>query len=223
MHAAAVQIPIGLEEHHDGVVDIIRRQAVYFRGEKGTTLIKEDVPDKLVAECEERRRELIEKLADVDDAIAEHFIGETDPSIEDLIAAIRRQTVARKFVPVFMGSAYKNKGVQLLLDGVNDYLPSPLDVENVALDLNNKEKPIALSSDPDKPFLALAFKLEESKYGQLTYWRVYQGRVEKGMTVLNITTGRKVKIPRIVRMHSNEMEDISSATVQSSLNLLLHN
>ena len=211
--AAAVQVPIGLEAAHEGVVDLITREAVYFRGEKGTEVMREAaIPESVADLVEEKRRELIERLADVDDEIAELFITEVDPTVEQLRAAIRRQTVARKFVPVFMGSAFKNKGVQLLLDGVAHYLPAPVEVENMALDVRNNEAEVALACDPAAPLVALAFKLEESRFGQLTYIRVYQGTLKKGMNVVNMATGKKVKIPRLVRMHSNEMQDVDSAS-----------
>lgn len=209
--AAAVQIPIGLEGNHEGVIDIINREAVYFLGVKGTEMKREAVPEHLEEECEEKRTELVEKLAECDDEIADMFISEVEPSVEDINRAIRRQTLALKFVPVFMGSAYKNKGVQLLLNGVVDYLPAPGEVKNYALDLNNNEDKVLLTCDPAMPLIALAFKLEESRYGQLTYVRIYQGLLKKGMLVTNLKTGKRVKIPRIVRMHSNEMEDVDSA------------
>ena len=160
--------------------------------------------------CDEKRKELIERLAEVDDEITDLYISEIEPTADQLTHAIRRQTIARKFVPVFMGSAYKNKGVQLLLDGVNNYLPSPKEVENVGLDLDKNEAEVKLHCDPEAPLVALAFKLEESRYGQLTYIRIYQGTLRKGTNVLNTKTGKKIKVPRLVRMHSNEMEDIDS-------------
>jgi elongation factor G len=206
-----VQIPIGLEGPHEGLVDIITREAVYFDGEKGLTIVRRPIPDELVQQCEEKRKELIERLAEADDDIAELFISEIEPTIEQLKVAIRKQTIARTFVPVFMGSAYKNKGVQLLLDGVADYLPSPPEVQNVALDQKNDEREVNLVCDADKPLVALAFKLEESRFGQLTYIRVYQGTLKKGNYATNMTTGKKIKVPRLVRMHSNEMQDVDSA------------
>jgi elongation factor G len=206
-----VQIPIGLESPHEGLVDIITREAVYFDGEKGLTIVRRPVPDELVQQCEEKRKELIERLAEADDDIAELFISEIEPTVEQLKVAIRKQTIARTFVPVFMGSAYKNKGVQLLLDGVADYLPSPPEVQNVALDQKNDEREVNLVCDADQPLVALAFKLEESRFGQLTYIRVYQGTLKKGNYATNMTTGKKIKVPRLVRMHSNEMQDVDSA------------
>lgn len=212
LRAAFVQVPIGLEGEHVGVVDIIKNEAVYFEGEKGTTIVRREVPENLVAQVAEARKELIETLADCDDEIGEMFLNEEEPTADQLMAAIRRQTVARNFVSVFMGSAYKNKGVQLLLDGVNHFLPSPPEVRNVALDLSNNEQEIELKCDPDQPLVALAFKLEESRFGQLTYIRIYQGTMKKGMNVVNVSNGKKSKIPRLVRMHSNEMEDVESAS-----------
>ena len=211
--AAAVQIPIGLEGFHEGVIDLLSREAIYFRGDKGTEIIREAaIPDDLQDLVEEKRRELVERLAEVDDDIAELFLAETDPDVQQLKAAIRRQTVLRKFVPVFMGSAFKNKGVQLLLDGVSDYLPSPAEVKNIALDVKNDEAEVALVCDANSPLVALAFKLEESRFGQLTYLRVYQGTLKKGMYVVNTNTSKKVKIPRLVRMHSNEMQDVDTVS-----------
>lgn len=209
--AAAVQIPMGLEGDHNGVIDIVTREAVHFLGEKGTEVKRSPVPVEFLELCEEKRRELIERLAEVDDDMAEIFINEQDPTVAQLKAAIRKQTILRKFVPVFMGSAYKNKGVQLLLDGVNNYLPAPSEVENLALDVDKDESQVVLSCDPKAPLVALAFKLEESRFGQLTYVRIYQGVLKKGMNVVNMTNGKKLKIPRLARMHSNEMEDVDSA------------
>ena len=209
--ATAVQIPMGLEAEHIGVVDLLTREAVTFLGEKGTEVKRAPLPEAYKEQCEEKRKELVERLAEVDDDIAEIFINEQDPTTEQLKTAIRKQTIARKFVPVFMGSAYKNRGVQLLLDGVNDYLPAPSEVENIALDVDKEEKEVKLTCDPKAPLVALAFKLEESRFGQLTYIRIYQGTLKKGMNVINMNNSKKVKIPRIVRMHSNEMQDVDSA------------
>ena len=210
--AAFVQIPIGLEGEHEGVVDLLTREAVYFGGEKGTEVLRQPMPEEHKERCEKYRAELVERLADIDDEIAELYVIEEDPTIEQLKAAVRRQTIAQKFVPVFMGSAYKNKGVQLLLDGVNDYLPAPVEVRNVALNVDDEEKEVVLKCDPTSPLVALAFKLEESKFGQLTYIRIYQGTLRKGAMVFNTKNGKKIKVPRLVRMHSNEMLDVDSAS-----------
>ena len=153
----------------------------------------------------------LERLADVDDEIAELFLMEEEIDSSTMKEAIRRQTIACKFVPVFMGSAFKNKGVQPLLDGVADYLPEPFQKENYALDRNNNEEPVLVSARSDDPLLALAFKLEETPYGQLTYMRIYQGTMKKGNYIHNVNDGKKLKLSRIVRMHSDDMEEITEA------------
>src|ERR1700760_768858 len=208
--AAAIQVPIGSEDNFQGVVDIIRMKAIYNRGEKGEIIEESDtIPPELVDLATERRAMLIETLADVDPEIEELFLEEKEPTIEQIKAAIRRATIALKFTPVMMGSALADKSVQPMLDGVCDYLPNPAEVENLALDTQRAEKSVKLVSYSSLPFVGLAFKLEESNYGQLTYIRVYQGSLKKGMSVFNARNDRKIRIPRIVRMHSNEMEEVS--------------
>lgn len=208
--AAAVQVPIGVEDNFEGVVDLVRMKAIYNKGTKGEDIIETDViPESVKELAAERRNRLIETLADVDDEIAEIFLEEQTPSIEQIKAAIRRTTIARKFTPVFMGSALADKSIQPMIDGVCDYLPNPSEVENLALDRNRQEAPVKLVSHNSLPFVGLAFKLEESNFGQLTYIRVYQGSLRRGSHVFNARTKKKVKVPRIVRMHSNEMEEIS--------------
>lgn len=166
-----------------------------------------EIPAEYVELFKIKKAELLECLANVDDEIAEHFLNETLPTVEGLKAAIRRCTISRKFLPVMMGSAYKNVGVQILLDGISDYLPNPTDVENTALEIaTNETKVIPTSSE--KPFVGLAFKLEEGKFGQLTYVRVYQGKLSRGAWIHNVVSNKKIKVPRLVRMHSDEMEDV---------------
>jgi elongation factor G len=208
-HAVAMQIPIGLEAEHEGVVDLVGMQALYFDGDNGETVRIEDIPEKLVELAEEKREELLDAASMFSDELTEAILEESSISPEMLIAAVRKGTLERKMTPVFMGSAYKNKAVQPLLDAVTQLLPCPEDVANRALDLSQDEKQVALTSDPKNPTVALAFKLEDGQYGQLTYIRVYQGKLAKGDTVVNVRTGRKVKIGRLVRMHANQMEDIS--------------
>lgn len=210
LSAAAVQIPIGAEENFEGVVCLLTKKAARFTGDKGSIIEYSDIPETLTDLYEEKRKELIERLAELDDEIAEVFLNEQEPTLEQMQKAIRRLAIERKFVPVFMGSAFKNKGVQLLLNGVNDYLPAPVEVSNHALDLDDDEKQVSLTCAPEAPLVALAFKLEESRFGQLTYIRIYQGILRKGMNITNVKTGKKVKVPRIVRMHSNQMEDVES-------------
>lgn len=207
--AAAIQVPIGGEDTFQGVIDLVRMKAIYNDGPKGEIIRETDViPEEVKPVAEERRAMLIETLADVDDEIAEIFLDERTPTPEQIKAAIRRATISLKFTPVLMGSALADKSVQPMLDAVCDYLPNPSEVENLALDQRRAEKPVKLVSYNSLPFVGLAFKLEESNYGQLTYIRVYQGTLKKGLNVFNARTGKKVKVPRIVRMHSNEMEDV---------------
>lgn len=210
LNTAAVQLPIGLEDNHEGVVDVICHKAFHFSGKKGEIVEEVAVPETMKVETAAARATLVEMMADVDDQVGELFLMEEEVDDVTLKAAIRRATVGLKFVPVFMGSAYKNKGVQLLLDGVVDYLPNPLEVPNYALDTSRDEEKVLVQCRPDAPTLALAFKLEEGKYGQLTYMRVYQGTIAKGDVLVNLNSGKKVKVPRLVRMHSAEMQDVDS-------------
>lgn len=207
--AAAIQVPIGREDGFLGVVDLIKMQALYSEGAKGETIrVTDEIPADLVDLCKEKRATLIETLADVDDEIAEIFLMEETPTVPQIKAAIRRATISLKFTPVLMGSALADKSVQPMLDAVCDYLPNPSEVENMALDKKRAEAPVKLVSYNSLPFVGLAFKLEESNFGQLTYIRVYQGTLRKGMNVFNARSDKKVKIPKIVRMHSNDMEEV---------------
>ena len=212
-NAVMVTYPIGAEDQHEGVVDLVTREAVYFDGDNGETLRREPCPEELKEGVEEYRLKLVEALGDFDENIAEKFLEEEDVTAEEMYPVIRQATLDLKLTPVFMGSAYKNKGVQVLLNGVERYLPAPYDVKNYAYDLANNEKKEELESTPDKPLVSLAFKLEDGKYGQLTYVRVYQGRLQKGETIFNARTGKKVKVGRLVRMHSDKMEDIDQSEV----------
>jgi elongation factor G len=208
LNAAAVQLPVGLEGSFSGLVDLVRMQLYEYHGEAGVDVRTLPVPAALQAEAERLRQDIVERLADVDEEMGELFLSEERPTAEQLKSAIRRAMLAHKFVPVFMGSAFKNKGVQTLLDGVHDYLPAPTEMQYEFLDVNDGEKPKPLACDPSLPLVALAFKLEDGRFGQLTYIRIYQGTLRKGMFLRNSKSGKKVKVPRVVRMHSNEMEDV---------------
>ncbi|KAJ1736886.1 Elongation factor G, mitochondrial [Coemansia sp. Benny D160-2] len=210
MPAAALQVPIGAEDEFQGVIDVVTRKAVYNRGVRGGDVVFEDIPEHLVEAANNARNELFATLADVDDEMGELFIEETQPTDDQLYAAIRRATIARKFTPVLMGSAIKDKGIQSLLDAVVRYLPKSTEVKNTMLDIDNNEAVVDIVPYSHKPFVGLAFKLEEGKYGQLTYIRVYQGRLEKGQFAHHVKSGKRVKISRLVRMHSNSMEDVDS-------------
>lgn len=208
--AAAIQIPIGSEKEFEGVVDLIEMRAIRNEGARGINVkVSKEIPAELKELANQKRQELIEKLADVDDEIAEMFLDEITPTPLQIKAAIRRATIGLKFTPVMMGTALADKSIQPMLDAVCDYLPNPSDVPNLALDQAQDEKSVSLIPYNSLPFVGLAFKLEENPYGQLTYLRVYQGSLKKGTYLYNTRSGKKVRIPRIVRMHSNEMEDVA--------------
>ena len=207
-NALAMQIPIGLETNLEGVVDLVGMQALYFDGDSGEIIRTEEIPPELLTEAKSRREELIDAASLFSDELTEAILEGTEITPDMIYAAVRKGTLKREITPVYMGSAYKNKAVQPMLDGVNRLLPCPSEVENVALDMENNEEPVVLENDPDKPIVALAFKLEDGKYGQLTYIRVYQGTVSKGSTIINVRSGKKVKIGRVVRMHADQMEEV---------------
>ncbi|KAJ2386780.1 Elongation factor G, mitochondrial, partial [Coemansia sp. RSA 2603] len=189
--AAALQVPIGAEDAFEGVVDVLKQKAVYYKGARGEDIVYADIPSHLTETVHAAREELIATLAEVDDEIGELFIEEKTPTEDQLRAAIRRATIARKFTPVLMGSAIKDKGIQTLLDAVTSYLPDSTEVKNTMLDLDNNEQVVDVVPYSNQPFVGLAFKLEEGKYGQLTYIRVYQGRLEKGQFAYHVKTGKK--------------------------------
>ncbi|MEW6673684.1 MAG: elongation factor G [Thermodesulfobacteriota bacterium] len=207
-NAVAMQLPIGLEADFQGVVDLVKMKAVYFDGENGEAVRWEAIPENLVGEANRQREILIDSAAMFSDELTEAAL-EDSVTEELLIAAIRKATLTRELTPVFLGSAYKNKGVQPLLDAVTDLLPCPADVENQALDMDNQETPVRLVPDTTRPVVALAFKLEDGQYGQLTYIRVYQGNLTKGDTIINVRTQKKVKVGRLARMHADQMEEIN--------------
>jgi elongation factor G len=207
-NAVAMQLPIGLEADFDGVIDLVSMKAFYFDGENGEAVRIEQIPDHLGPEALEKREELIDAATMYSDSLTEAVLEEQEVTEDMILRAVRHGVLARQLTPVFMGSAYKNKGVQPLLDGVTDLLPCPKDVENHALDMGKDETPVELYADSQKPLVALAFKLEDGVYGQLTYIRVYQGSLAKGDTIINIRTGKKVKVGRLARMHADQMEDI---------------
>lgn len=205
-----LQIPLGLEADHRGVVDLIRMKALTFEGPNGEVVQEHELPQELLALAEEKREEMLDTLSLFSDELTEAILEEK--VTEEIIhQAVRQATLNLRVTPVLMGSAYKNKGVQLLLDAVVRYLPSPPDVVNTALDADRDNEEVPLKSSPDLPLVMLAFKLEVTRYGQLTYVRIYQGSIEKGSSIVNTRTGKVSKVGRLGRMHADEMEDIESA------------
>ncbi len=205
--AALLQVPIGLEDRFQGLVDLVRMKAYYFDGPNGEVVREEEIPPELEDPAWQYREELLDAVSLFSDELTEAIL-ENRVTREMLLRAIRKGTINREFTPVLMGSAYRNKGVQLLLDAVVNYLPDPSEVENIALDLDREEKPVVLKADPTLPCVAYAFKLEEGPYGQLTYIRIYQGSLRKGEELYNTRSKQKFKVGRVVRMHADHMEDI---------------
>ncbi|MEY4104765.1 MAG: elongation factor, partial [Actinomycetota bacterium] len=214
--ALVLQVPIGVEGDFIGVVDLISMKALTWRGEtqKGEDYVVEEIPADLKAKCDEARHAMIETLADGDDAIMEKYLGGESLSEEEIIAGIRRATLSYKLTPVLTGSAFKNKGVQPMLDAVTRYLPSPLDVDAiVGTKMGNKEVEIARKPDSAEPFSSLAFKIMSDPHlGKLTFVRIYSGVLEAGTAVLNSTKDRKERIGKIYRMHANKREEIPQAS-----------
>ncbi|RXW17144.1 hypothetical protein EST38_g8711 [Candolleomyces aberdarensis] len=219
--AAAVQVPIGVEDQFRGVVDLVHWRALYNEGYKGSdVVVSQEIPADVLELATQKRQELIEQLAEVDEEIGEIFLNDEVPTNAQIHEAVRRSTIGLKFSPVFLGSAIKNTGVQPLLDGVCEYLPNPSEKEVLAIDTKESAGTAAASAQgtpnvplvpaASAPLVGLAFKLEEGRYGQLTYMRVYQGTLKKSMQIWNARTGKKIKVPRLVRMHSDEMEDVDS-------------
>jgi elongation factor G len=207
-----IQIPIGLEADFKGIIDLVRRKAIYFEGEFGDHVVEKEIPEELASEAASHREQMLDTVSMFSDELMEAILE--DKVTEELVQhAIRQGTLSRQLTPVLVGSAYKNKGVQTLLDAVVAYLPNPTDVVNEAIDLDSDEEgaTVPVATDPAKAAVALAFKLEEGRYGQLTYLRIYQGTLDRDKFITNTRTGQRSKVGRLVRMHADEMEDIDSA------------
>ena len=214
LNAYMMELPIGLEDKLEGVVDLVSMKAIYFEGESGVELRYAEIPAHMVEDCKKFRKELIEAAINFDDDLMEDAMMDEENDYvnldhEKIHAAIRKGTLAEQFVGVFCGSAHVNKGIQPLLDAVVRYLPAPNEVENVALDIDHNEAEVPLESVDNKPCVALAFKLDDGQYGQLTYTRVYQGKIKKGEELYNTRSKKRFKVGRLVRMNSAAMEDIS--------------
>ncbi|SDU60252.1 elongation factor G [Desulfobacula phenolica] len=209
-NSVMMQLPIGLEDKHEGVIDLVTMKAYYFEGENGEKVVTKDIPAEMMDDAQTAREEMIDAVSLFSDELTDAILEEKEITKELIMPAVRTGTISRQMTPVFLGSAYKNKAVQPLLNAVIDYLPTPLDIENEAIDLDNDEETVILESTFDKPTVALAFKLEDGQYGQLTYIRVYQGCINKGDTLVNSRDGRKFKAGRLIRMHSSQMEEVES-------------
>jgi len=211
LNVVPLQIQIGSESNFQGVIDLIRREAVYFDGDKGETVRREPIPAELADEAERARQAMLEALSLISDEIMELLLEEQEVPLDLIHKTIREGTVAQQICPVLMGTAYKNKGVQLLLDAVSDYLPSPLDREVHAKDNSDGMAEVPLKPDSNESLVAMAFKLVEEPFGQVTYVRIYQGTLKKGEFYFNSRQRKKTRISRILRVHADQKEDIDSA------------
>jgi len=208
-NAVKMQIPIGLEEKHKGVIDLLIRKAYFFEGKFGEIVKEDEIPAELKDETEKLRKELMEKIIEKDEKLMEEYLEGKEISVNELKKVLRKAVINYELVPIFCGSALKNKGVQLVLDAVIDYLPSPADLPPVTGHDPKTDAEILIEAKDDEPFSALAFKLQTDPYvGQLTYFRVYSGTLESGSYVLNSTTGNKERVGRILRMHANDREEV---------------
>ena len=207
--AVRMQIPIGEEGNHEGVVELLRMKAYYFEGEMGNAVVEKEIPEAFKKDAEKYRHELVEKIAENDDELINDYLEGKEIPLEKLKASLRKSVIANKIFPVLTGSALKNKGVQLVLDAVVDYLPSPLDIPAIkGINPNTQEEVERHASDAE-PFSALAFKLQSDPFvGQLTFFRVYSGTVESGSYLYNSTTEKKERLGRIVRLQANEREEV---------------
>jgi len=209
-NSVMMQLPIGLEDKHEGIIDLVSMKALYFEGDNGENVVEKEIPADLLDDAQMAREEMIDEVSLFSEDLTDAILEEKEIGEDLIMQAVRTGTIAREMTPVFLGSAYKNKAVQPLLNAVISYLPSPLDIENEAIDIDNNEETVILESKFDKPTVALAFKLEDGQYGQLTYIRVYQGCINKGDTLINSRDGKKIKAGRLIRMHSAQMEEVEA-------------
>ncbi len=211
-NAVLMQLPIGAEENFKGCIDLITMKAYYFDGDNGENVREEEIPADMTDKAQKAREELLDAVSAFDDAMMEAILEGGDITEEQIHAAVRKGVNSLQFTPVFLGSAFKNKGVQLLLNAVARYLPSPVSCEKPkAIDSTNGEK-VELTPEYDKPLVCMAFKITDEQFGQLTYTRIYQGTLNKGETLINTRTKKRVRVGRIVRMNSNDRENIDAAS-----------
>jgi elongation factor G len=216
VNAVPLQIQIGKEMDYKGSIDLINMEAVYFEGDQGADVVRKEIPAELKDAAEAARAHMLEQLSLYDDELMETLLEEQEPPVETIHKIIRRATLSQDITPVLMGTAYRNAGVQELLDAVVRYLPSPPERDVLAQDLKNldedgKGKPITLVPDDEKPLVTMAFKTVMEAFGQLTFCRVYQGKIIKGDSYTNARTGRKVRFGRLLRMHADDREEIDEA------------
>jgi elongation factor G len=209
--AILMQLPIGAGEKFQGIIDLVTMKAVYFDGREGEIIREQPIPEALEDRAHDGRHQMLEALAMYSDELMELLLSE-EPVPEELIHRVARAAVQHQdATPVLLGSAFRNKGVQLLLDAITRYLPSPLEREIRARSWESEEQAVCLEPEAEKPFVGMAFKIVDDPFGQLTFMRLYQGRIQKGGTYVNQRTGRKERFSRIVRMHADKREDIDSA------------
>lgn len=207
--AVRVQIPIGLEEKFEGVIDLLTMKAYYFEGEMGNKVIEKEIPEKLKAEAEKYRGELIEKIVETDEVMMTEYLEGIVPNLETLKKTLRQAVITNEIFPVFAGSALKNKGVQLILDAVIDYLPAPTDIPPIPGINPDTEEHIVRKASDSEPFAALAFKVATDPFvGQIIFFRVYSGSLMAGSYIYNPRTRNKERIGRILRMHANDREEV---------------
>jgi len=209
--AILMQWPIGLEDKFEGVIDLVEMQAIYFDGEKGEQVRREEIPANLQDEAAEARRQMLESLSMYSDELMEILLMEEEPEVDLVHRVVREAAQQQDATPVFLGSAYRNKGVQPLLDAIVRYLPPPTDRAIKANAIEDPEETVPLEPDPSQPFVGMAFKIVDDPYGQLTFVRVYQGTMQKGESYFNQRTGRKDRFARILRMHADKREEIDEA------------
>jgi elongation factor G len=210
LNPVLLQLPIGIEETFEGVVDLVEMRALTFEGDHGENIVSGPIPDNLTEHANRAREEMLDAISMFSDDLTEAILENKVTS--DLIhETIRKGTLSLQLTPVMIGSAYRNKAVQPLLDAVVRYLPNPSEIENAGVDLANEGKTILLTSDAEAPLVALAFKLEDGRFGQLTYLRIYQGTLRREDFIINTRTGNRHKVSRLVRMHADQMEDFQEA------------
>lgn len=209
-NAHPIQLPIGAEDEFEAIIDLVEMKAIFYGNDLGTEITTGEIPEAYQAQAEEYREKLVEAVAELDEELMEKYLGGEELTIAEIKAAIRKGTTNVEFYPVICGSAFKNKGVQLMLDAVIDYLPSPLDVPAIKGTLPDSEEEVERHSDDSEPFSALAFKVMTDPYvGKLTFFRVYSGTLESGSYVQNSTKGKRERIGRILQMHANSRQEIS--------------